>query len=381
MSCGRCGSLPPLPDRKVVGILTIRLLPRGADMASVSLHVADEGNGRSVDFGDFYENWQPRLLSYVRRAFGVRDADEVTQEALARAYQSIDLSSGAGRQWRWLTVVARNIATDLARERGHCDVADDPTGIPDAPYQQYDDPERQLVERECVERLSRALAPLPPHQRRAWWLVIVDGMTATDAGQRLGVSGPSVRQAMFKSRPRLAESLRDLNDRLQGLVPLPALLAMQRLRHALARKTSQVDPRLVSFGELTSVVLAVAGVTLTVAASLSPATSVRHLRPALVTTAANQSTARTSTARAHHGGGELHAATTSAVASRPAGPDDNAVHHGVYLSPRPFAEGKAASADVEIPTPIGTVVVDENVLNGPGGGVICTVAARVVVCR
>jgi len=69
------------------------------------------------DFGDFYERWHNQLLDYVRTTCGFRDAEEITQETMARALVNLDLSSDHGRQWRWLRVVARNVATDLGRAR------------------------------------------------------------------------------------------------------------------------------------------------------------------------------------------------------------------------------------------------------------------------
>ena len=111
--------------------------------------------GRSADrdevFARLYERWHPALLAYVRRHFGPRDAEEITQETLARAYELLDLSRETRRQWGWLIVVARNIAADMGRHRKLCDVTET-----DLVYAQDDphDVEQPLLDEEGTDPIG-----------------------------------------------------------------------------------------------------------------------------------------------------------------------------------------------------------------------------------
>ena len=99
---------------------------------------------RDEAFACLYERWHASLLGYARRHFGPRDAEEITQETFTRAYELLDLSRESRRQWAWLTVVARNIAADLGRQRRLCDV----------PRDEQMRSEERRVGKECRSRWS-----------------------------------------------------------------------------------------------------------------------------------------------------------------------------------------------------------------------------------
>jgi len=166
------------------------------------------------DFGDFYERWHAQLLDYVRTTCGFRDAEEITQETMARALVNLDLSSDHGRQWRWLRVVARNVATDLGRARRYCDVASDAPC--DVERVATINVEQQLLDSECLQELHHVLTALSPKQSQAWWLTIAEGMSPTAIAATLECSPESVRQALFKTRRKLASAMAMFCERAEG---------------------------------------------------------------------------------------------------------------------------------------------------------------------
>jgi RNA polymerase sigma-70 factor (ECF subfamily) len=177
-------------------------------------------------FAEFYASYQPRLLRYARRAWGVRDAEEITQETFARAFESIDLTRNDRSRWAWLVVVARNVAVDCARARRMCDVG--PDDLDPEHASSMVEVEQAILDTECLVAFSVALSALPPSQSRAWWLSVSQGMTPTGIAESLACSPESVRQAMFKSRGRLAAAMASFCEREAAVRPDPRRFGRRR---------------------------------------------------------------------------------------------------------------------------------------------------------
>lgn len=73
------------------------------------------------EFDAVYRRFWPRLMQHALRRHGPRDAEEITQETLARGFRHLDLSRSEGEMWAWLSQVCRSVAGDLARRRQLCD--------------------------------------------------------------------------------------------------------------------------------------------------------------------------------------------------------------------------------------------------------------------
>ena len=184
-------------------------------------------DGRDAAFAVFFQRFHPRLLAYAVRAWGERDAEEITQETFFRAYESVDLTRGWRNQWGWLLVVARNIAGDIARSRRYCEVPEQGEALPAESSAASHDVEADLLDSECLSVFGSALSTLPPSLSRAWWLTVAEGMSPTAIATSLDCSPESVRQALFKSRKRLAGTLAEFCGRASALVA-PAYFTFRR---------------------------------------------------------------------------------------------------------------------------------------------------------
>ncbi len=105
----------------------------------------------------------PRLLAYVRKAFGNRlDAEEIVAETFARAADNIAAVTASTRRDLYLLTVARNLCRDAFRRRR-------PDLLPDE--QLHDRPSTTTTPDECSmateerQRLHDAVTMLPPAQR------------------------------------------------------------------------------------------------------------------------------------------------------------------------------------------------------------------------
>ena len=68
--------------------------------------------GERVGFDEFYATYHARLVRFASAAFGAADADDIAQEAMARAYAAYDRFDPGRDAWPWLTVIARRAAAD-----------------------------------------------------------------------------------------------------------------------------------------------------------------------------------------------------------------------------------------------------------------------------
>jgi RNA polymerase sigma-70 factor, ECF subfamily len=318
---------------------------------------------REEAFARLYECWHASLLGYAHRHFGSRDAEEITQETFARAYEMLDLSRESRRQWAWLTVVARNIAIDLGRHRRICDVPheEEPVCVATTTTEL----EQPLLDEECLRVLRLALSDLPQSQSRAWWLTIAEGMTPQAIASSLACSPVSVRQALFKSRRRLALALGDYCERVRVLA-LPGLLVLRRLGGHARRHAGRTAAN-ASLGATLASSALVGAIAVLVQAIPAPLA-----QPALDVAAVSHPL-RTATELPAHQAQLLAARPATAVAPQ----EQPAAKTNVYVATKPLAPGTQFKGELDIVTPVGTVSNQIGGWRGEGRGIVCNRTALV----
>ena len=139
-------------------------------------------------------------------------AEEVVQECFLKLWRQPELyQAQRGRLMPWLLGVTHHRAVDRLRRRRLEQRYTNAAEV-DPPADVRDDPERHVWGRFQVEALGRALAGLPPAQRRVLELAYLRGMTQTEIASALGEPLGTV-----KTRIRLA---------LQKLRSVPELMAL-----------------------------------------------------------------------------------------------------------------------------------------------------------
>lgn len=338
------------------------------DCAECSRAHADSAARTQLEFAHFYGRFQPRLLRYARRAWGARDAEEITQETLVRAYEAIDLGRDERSLWGWLVVVGRNVAADLARTRRMCDVGGSAEG---ATRDVTVDPkcvEQTVLDSECLSTLGMALSALPPSQSRAWWLSVAEGMTPASIAESLACSPEAVRQALFKSRKRLAAAMADFCDRTTAAFVVPAVLLLRRGSHRVGRTAAPAAAN----GLLSATMISATAFTATVFIGGAPAAPAVAAQPLVVHAIAETSDlTRTPhpvvpAARVANAPHAVVVAPKSAPVVKP-GPVDAAAH----ISDKPLAPGETAHEHVFIDTPLGRFGIDQRQWGGKGEGLVC----------
>ena len=160
--------------------------------------VADERDQRA--FQELFDAFSGRIKSYmVRHGAEAATADDIVQEAFTTVWRKAHLfDRRKGTAPSWIFRVARNLRIDRVRkERVWQPLPDDHLEqvSEDAP------PDEAVSQNERQEAVREALGLLPPEQLEVIELCYMDGLSQSEAAERLELPIGTV-----KSRMRLAYS-------------------------------------------------------------------------------------------------------------------------------------------------------------------------------
>jgi RNA polymerase sigma-70 factor, ECF subfamily len=180
-------------------------------------------DGDSGAFGELVEAYRGELRAYCYRMLGsVQDAEDAVQNALVRAWRSLDGFEGRGSVRSWLYSIATNTALDVARHHSRRELpmgfgpaaapgdtvaaaVTDPVWLepcPDWAASAADAaPEARYELRESVELAFLVmLQQLPPLQRAVLVLRDVFCFSAAETAGQLGTSVAAVNSALQRAR-------------------------------------------------------------------------------------------------------------------------------------------------------------------------------------
>lgn len=169
----------------------------------------------------FVELWAPLIYaSCRRRGFSPDDADDISQSVLVRVYKGVSgfQRDGVGKRFRfWISGILRNEIADFCRHRAKL-----PPAAGGSDYQMILNAvsvAEEESESDCfsaAKLMSRTLELIRQDFQeknwRAFELVEFEKLSNQEAGDKLGMSANSVRQATFRIRKRLREELEGLLD-------------------------------------------------------------------------------------------------------------------------------------------------------------------------
>jgi len=163
--------------------------------------------GEVSAFDVIYEQWRPRLFSFLVRQLGDRPAaEDLLQETFLRltahgANLRDDTDIGA-----WLFTVARRLSVSHGRFRRFTSAALALVGRAAATgsvMPPFDD----AAAGESIVAIEKALARLAPAHREVLLLVAVEGMDAEQAAAVVGIRPEALRKRLSRARAVLSEAL------------------------------------------------------------------------------------------------------------------------------------------------------------------------------
>jgi RNA polymerase sigma-70 factor (ECF subfamily) len=171
-------------------------------------------------FAEMVSPYVPSLVQRARRMTGnVADAEDISQEALLKAWSRLEQFSGDRGEntddfRAWLARIAGNTSIDVLRRRrdGKVLSLEEPRGMADDTVgtgiaAREDNPEELCARREMGRMLAGAILQLPADLRQACLLRDVMHYSTQEVAERLEISVVAVRLRLFRARRRLREKL------------------------------------------------------------------------------------------------------------------------------------------------------------------------------
>lgn len=168
------------------------------------------GDPRALD--TFYRNYARTVLAWSIRLGGPRlDAEDIAQDVFAVAFRRIGTFRGDSRLSTWLFSITRNVIYN-ARRRAAVrrmvaleNVAEPADGSPGA------DAQVERVQRRA--QVQKALEQLKRNQREVLVLMDLEGRTAPEVGEMLGIPAGTVYSRLHYARKAFAKVL----DRIEAV--------------------------------------------------------------------------------------------------------------------------------------------------------------------
>jgi RNA polymerase sigma-70 factor, ECF subfamily len=142
------------------------------------------------------------------------DAEEALQEGLLSAYRNLRRFERRSQFSTWLTRIVINAAlmrrrSKLARPAVSLDdlSSESETPLAERFADEGPDPEQLYAGTELRERVDKKLEEISPLLRTAFWLREIEGLSAEEAAQILGVSRNTLKARLWRARQELAARL------------------------------------------------------------------------------------------------------------------------------------------------------------------------------
>jgi RNA polymerase sigma-70 factor (ECF subfamily) len=177
------------------------------DEEHMLIHSAQQGNRQA--FAVLAERYWDRLYRWLYHLTHNRHAaEDLVQETLLKAMAGLTGFRTGSNFQAWLFRIAYNSFVNQWRAASHCRQAF-PRELPT----REEGPVEQLLSREALQLLTRAVGRLPTDYRAAFLLRVEQGLSFHEVAQVLGIKEETARWRVFKARQKLMAVLAPQLDR------------------------------------------------------------------------------------------------------------------------------------------------------------------------
>jgi RNA polymerase sigma-70 factor (ECF subfamily) len=173
------------------------------------------------EFQRIYADFQPRILRYMGRMVGEREAEDLTQEVFVKVNRALAGFRGESSLSTWLYRIATNAALDrrrspsfqrsdsysLADDAGEAGDEAETGGGEARPGERAPSAEQQLIRREMNECIRDFVERLPDNYRTPLVLSELEGLKNGEIAEILGVSLDTVKIRLHRARAKLKREL------------------------------------------------------------------------------------------------------------------------------------------------------------------------------
>ncbi len=171
------------------------------------------GDARALDVL-FARNTRTLYQTALRVLGNPEDAEEALQEGLLSAYRNLPRFEGRSQFSTWLTRIVINAALMRRRSKRARPAVSLDERTPDGELplaerfaDESPNPEQLYAGTELGARVNKNLAQISPLLRTAFWLREIEGLSAEEAAQVLGVSRNTLKARLWRARQELAARL------------------------------------------------------------------------------------------------------------------------------------------------------------------------------
>ncbi|ROV55473.1 RNA polymerase sigma factor RpoE [Neisseria chenwenguii] len=177
--------------------------------------------GEQKAFEMLMSKYQRRLIRLISRFISdEHEVNDVTQEAMIRAYRALPNFRGESAFYTWLYRISINTAKNYLANSGKrpfvsAEAANEEGDVLDLVDQVADHhtPEAEMINREILQTVETAISKLPDDLKKAITLRELEGMSYEEIAQIMDCPIGTVRSRIFRAREVIAKDLRPLLDR------------------------------------------------------------------------------------------------------------------------------------------------------------------------
>jgi RNA polymerase sigma-70 factor, ECF subfamily len=198
--------------------------------------------GDQAAFGELYTRYRRRLVTFCqRRLQDPHEAEDAAQEAFTRAWRALPDFTGERRFYPWLTVIARNVCTDVSRRRSRlAPMAEVPLPLVDPGEVDVDE---AIVAMADAAMAAEALEHVSERHRRVLRLREGSGWSTERLAEHEGMAVPAVETLLWRARQSLKREFAALAD-AGGRLGVALGFGLAALRRFASRTAARVGHRL-----------------------------------------------------------------------------------------------------------------------------------------
>ena len=186
---------------------------RFAEVAEASDSPVASSTPRSerVEMAVLYAKLAPGVQRFLRDLLGdAALAADATQETFVRAFRRYDTLEDCARVTPWIFGIARNVSLELRKARGRARrvIVDDGEGGGEA-RSKTRTPEAELLDREAVRVVARALERISEDRRAALLLRLDHGLAYDEIAALMGWTLAKVKVEIFRAREVLRATVEE----------------------------------------------------------------------------------------------------------------------------------------------------------------------------
>lgn len=163
--------------------------------------------GEESAFSELYDRYSPALALYIKRFVNSSDlSEDLTQEVFIKMWQQRSKLEEVRSIKAYLFIMARNHTLNSLKKALRSDVA--MGEVINSFVEQRNNTEEELLAKEYLEYLEKALAALPLRTREIFKLCRQEGKSYDEVALALGISRNAVKNHMVGSMKVLSASVK-----------------------------------------------------------------------------------------------------------------------------------------------------------------------------